>query len=73
MASEQFSKGDRVRWNWAGSEAEGTVEDAFTGRVTRTIKGKGVTRKASKENPAYMIKQDNGHKALKSASELSKA
>jgi len=41
--------------------------------VTRTIDGTEVTRDASEDEPAYMIKQDDGGKVLKSASELSSA
>jgi hypothetical protein len=41
--------------------------------VTRRIKGVEVTRKASPEEPAYMIEQDDGGRVLKSASELKSA
>lgn len=67
-----MKKGDKVHWNWAGSEAEGTVDQKYTEPVTRKIKGTEVKRNASKEDPAYMIKQENGNRALHSESELTK-
>lgn len=45
----------------------------FTDKVTRKIAGKSITRNADKDNPAYMVVQEDGAKALKSESELSKA
>jgi hypothetical protein len=65
-----FHKGARVEWNWAKGVGTGKVVEAFTKSVTRTIKGAEVTRKASKDEPAYMIEQDDGGRVLKSASEL---
>ena len=66
-----FSKGDQVVWSWGEGEADGKVQECFTGKVTRTIKGTEVTRNASEDNPAYLIEQDDGDLVLKSASELS--
>lgn len=68
-----FSKGDKVSWEWGKGTAEGTVAEKFTDRVTRKIKGKEITRNASKEEPAYLVEQEDGDSALKSESELSKA
>ncbi|MBZ9604936.1 DUF2945 domain-containing protein [Phyllobacterium chamaecytisi] len=58
----------QLEWNWA--KGAGKVVETFTKSVTRRIKGVEVTRKASKEEPAYMIEQDDGGRVLKSASEL---
>ncbi len=69
----QFSKGDRVQWNWGSGTAEGTVQESFTSEVTRTIKGTEVTRDATEDEPAYLIEQEDGDRVLKSESELSKA
>ncbi len=63
--------GDEVEWNWGSSTATGTVRERFTSRVTRTIDGKGVTRNATEDEPAYLITQEDGSRVLKSASELS--
>jgi hypothetical protein len=68
-----FSKGDRVRWAWGAATAEGVVVESLTKRVTRSIKGTKVTRNASAEEPAYLIRQNDGDRVLKSASELKKA
>ncbi|UXN62998.1 DUF2945 domain-containing protein [Phyllobacterium sp. A18/5-2] len=66
-----FHKGARVEW--AKGAGSGKIVEAFTKSVTRTIKGVEVTRKASKEEHAYMIEQDDGGRVLKSASELKAA
>lgn len=67
-----FGKGSRVQWNWAGGTGSGRVEEVFTDRVTRTIKGKEITRNATEEDPAYLVVQEDGDRVLKSASELRK-
>jgi hypothetical protein len=38
--------------------------------MTRTLQGTKVVREASKNEPAYLILQDDGDKVLKIASEL---
>lgn len=67
-----FRKGDPVTWNWGSGTAKGTVTEVFTEKVTRRIKGKSITRNASAEEPAYLIRQEDGDRVLKSASELSR-
>ncbi|MEP0547745.1 MAG: DUF2945 domain-containing protein [Rhodothermales bacterium] len=69
----RFNNGDTVTWNWGSGTATGTVQESFTERVTRTIKGTEVTRDADVDNPAYLIEQDDGDRVLKSESELSAA
>jgi len=68
-----YNKGDKVEWDWGNGTGTGKVTDSFTEKVTRTLQGTEVTRKASKDEPAYLIEQDDGDEVLKSASELSKA
>ena len=68
-----YRKGQKVTWTWGNGTAEGKVEEKFTEKVTRTIKGKSITRDADTDNPAYLVVQEDGAKALKSESELSKA
>ena len=68
-----FSKGDRVEWSWGNGTATATVTERFTSDVTRTIKGSEITRHASKDEPAYLLEQEDGAQVLKSGSELSKA
>ena len=67
-----MKKGDKVHWNWGKSEAEGTITEKHTGPVTKTIKGSKVKRNATKDKPAFEVKQANGSKVLKSESELKK-
>ena len=69
----KFSKGDEVEWSWGNGTATGTVTETFTSEVTRTIKGNEITRHASDSEPAYMVEQEDGGRALKSGSELSRA
>jgi hypothetical protein len=71
--SGDYTHGTKVEWDWGNGTAEGKVDEKFTDKVTRTIDGNEVTRNASNDNPAYMIKQDDGGRVLKSASELRKA
>lgn len=65
--------GDRVKWEWGNGTAEGKIQERFTEKVTRTIKGSEVTRKADDDEPAFLIEQDDGDRVLKSASEVSAA
>lgn len=66
-----LSKGQRVSWKWGAAQAEGEIVEVFTDKVTRKIKGKDITRNASAEEPAYLVRQEDGDEALKSGSELS--
>ncbi|MXQ08109.1 HVA1 family protein [Alphaproteobacteria bacterium GH1-50] len=68
-----ISKGDRVSWSWGSGEATGRVVEVFTSEVTRTLKGNEVTRKATDDEPAYLIEQDDGDEVLKSFTEVEKA
>ena len=70
MASS-FRVGQKVSWQYAGSKAEGKVAEKFERRVQRTIKGSKITRNGSPDNPAYLVEQEDGAKALKLGSELS--
>lgn len=63
-------KGQKVSWKWGAHTAEGKIVERFTKPVKRTIKGSEVTREASKEEPAFLIEQEDGDQVLKSASEL---
>jgi hypothetical protein len=72
IMSKTFNKSERVKWSWGTGTGAGTVKERFTTRVTRTIKGSEITRNADKDNPAYLIEQDDGDQVLKSHSELEK-
>ena len=68
-----FRKGSKVSWSWGSGTATGTVQERFTEKITRTIKGNEVTRNATEDDPAYLIEQEDGDQVLKSKSELEKA
>lgn len=65
-----MKKGDKVHWNWGKSEAEGVIKEKSEKTITKKIKGTEVKRKASKEESAYVIEQQNGNEVLKSESEI---
>jgi len=71
--ANSFQEGDQVTWNWGANVAHGRIVERFTRRVQRTTKGTKVVRNGSKDNPAYLIEQDDGDRVLKEGSELSKA
>ncbi|MBG0508649.1 DUF2945 domain-containing protein [Agrobacterium sp. MOPV5] len=65
-----YRKGTKVRWNWGSGTGEGKIVEAFTDDVERTVAGSRIKRKASRQEPAYLIEQDDGASVLKSRSEL---
>ncbi|MBK1828508.1 DUF2945 domain-containing protein [Haloferula rosea] len=66
-------EGTNVSWSWGNGTAKGEVTEVFHEKVTRTIDGNEVTRDASEEEPAYLIRQDDGAQVLKSASEVERS
>ena len=68
-----YETGTKVRWDWGSGTATGTIKERFTDDVERTIEGNTVKRKASDDEPAYLIEQDDGDRVLKSHSEVRKA
>ena len=68
--THKFREGSEVSWKWGANHASGKVRQVFTRRVQRTIKGTRVVRRASEDEPAYLIEQADGGRALKSHSEL---
>lgn len=71
--TEGFKTGQAVTWRWGAGRAEGEIAEVHTSTVTRTIKGKRIRRKGSPEEPAYLVRQADGARALKSHSELDAA
>jgi hypothetical protein len=65
-----FRIGENVQWKWLGNFILGTVEEIHFDRLEKTIKGKSIVRKGTKENPAYVVKSKVGNYALKLHSEL---
>lgn len=70
--SKKMSKNNKVIWSWGKGQAEGEIVQSFTDHVAKKIKGSTIKKKASKDNPAYLIKQENGNKVLKLQSEIAK-
>lgn len=68
-----FRKGSKVQWKWLGRPVHGAVQDVFKDSVTKTIKGKKITRHGSDEKPAYLVKSEAGNLALKLETELHSA
>jgi hypothetical protein len=63
-------KGTVVKWSWGNGTAKGTVEETYTSKTTKNIKGNEVTRNGEKDNKALYIKQEDGDYVLKSESEV---
>ena len=63
-----LSKGDRVSWKSHGGEAHGKVVRKQT--EPTTIKGHKVA--ASKENPQFIVKTDEGKRAAHKSAALTK-
>ncbi|MFW2831253.1 DUF2945 domain-containing protein [Sphingomonas sp. ID0503] len=69
--SNAFRQGQKVKWHWGAHMAEGKITERFNRRVQRTIKGTKVVKNGTADNPAYLIKQEDGQEVLKRGSELS--
>ena len=68
-----IKEGTKVKWDWGKGTATGIVDEIYKSDVNKTIDGSEVKRSASDSDPAYLIKQDDGQKVLKSSSEVSRA
>lgn len=68
--SNSYRTGQYVEWDWGNGTATGQIDERFERDVTRTIDGSEITRKGSDDDPAYLIKQEDGGKVLKLGSEL---
>ena len=68
--SKDISVGDKVSWAWGAHTARGSVKERFTKRVSRTIDGTRVTRRATTDKPAFQVVQEDGSRVLKSTTEL---
>lgn len=66
-----YGKGAKVFWKWGRGKVKGIVKEVYFYTIEKEIKGNRIKRKASAENPAYFIKEDNKDKyVLKLHSEL---
>jgi len=71
--ANRHRKGTSVSWKWGNSHASGKVSEAFTRKITRTLKGAEVTKSGSEDCPAYLIEQEDGTEVLKLHSEVQRA
>lgn len=62
--------GSKVEWKWGNGTATGKVEETYTSKTTKTIKGSEVTRNGESGNKALYIKQKDGDYVLKSENEV---
>ena len=69
--SNSYQTDQYVEWEWGNGTASGQIKERFEREVTRTPKGSEVTKDGTEDNPAYLIKQEDGDEVLKRGSELS--
>jgi hypothetical protein len=68
--SNSFQTGQYVEWNWGNGTGKGQIKERFEREVARTLQGSGVTKNGDADNPAYLIRQEDGDEVLKRGSEL---
>lgn len=68
--SNSFQTGQYVQWKWGNGTGCGQIEERFEREVMRTLQGSEITRSGDEDNPAYLIKQEDGDEVLKRGSEL---
>lgn len=66
-------EGTKVKWKWGESYATGEVDETHTETITRTIDGNEIKRKGTNDDPALVIKQEDGQTVLKLKSEVERA
>lgn len=71
--SNSFQTDQYVQWDWGNGTTEGQIKERFEREVQRTLKGSEITRDGSEDNPAYLIKQEDGDEVLKLGSEIKAA
>lgn len=62
-----FTQGDRVTWSSHGSTAHGTVLK----KITSDTEAGGRTVRASRDEPQYLVRSDNGGEAVHKPDALS--
>ncbi len=67
--TKDLKKGDHVSWQSHGGTAHGVVEK----KQTTDTKIKSHVVRATKDDPQYIVKSDNGGKAAHKAGALKKA
>lgn len=67
---EQFPIRPICRVELGQWQGKGQIKERFEREVTRTLQGSEVTKNGDDDNPAYLVRQDNGDEVLKRGSEL---
>ena len=68
-AKDEFKVGDHVEWDSEAGRVRGTIKK----KITKAIKFKTYTVRASKEEPQYLIKSDKtDHMAMHKGAALTK-
>lgn len=65
----EFSSGDRVSWSSHGNEVTGEV----VRKITSDTEEAGRTVRASKDEPQYVVRSDNGGEAVHKPDALTRA
>jgi hypothetical protein len=65
----EFKKGDKVSWKSHGGTANGEV----LRKITSETEAGGRTVKASKDEPQYLVRSDNGGEAVHKPEALKKS
>ena len=68
--TNSFQSDQYVRWDWGNGTAKGQIKERFEREVTRTLQGSEITRNGTEDNPAYLIRQEDGDEVLKLGSEI---
>ena len=68
--TNSFQSDQYVQWDWGNGTAKGQIKERFEREVTRTLQGSEITKDGDEDNPAYLIKQEDGDEVLKRGSEL---
>jgi len=68
-----YQTNQHVQWNWGEGTGTGQVQERFERDVERTLQGSKVSRHGSEDDPAYLIRQEDGDEVLKLGSELEAA
>ncbi|MAK97686.1 MAG: DUF2945 domain-containing protein [Citromicrobium sp.] len=68
--TNSFQSDQYVQWDWGNGTAKGQIKERFEREVTRTLQGSEITRNGTEDDPAYLIRQEDGDEVLKLGSEI---
>jgi hypothetical protein len=66
----KYNPGDQVFWELERGTVYGEVIEVYTDTIRLALNGTLISRIATREEPAYLVEQDDGKHVLKSQSEL---